>query len=84
MLKTLLEKLGGDPKKSIFIFIKGVAIFAVGALLITLGYYHHHYWQMAGLVFIALGVVIAAYGYIGLFASRLLKVSRNTKSNVKF
>jgi hypothetical protein len=68
---SLLEKLGQDPQHSLTVFIRGLGLFCCGALFVTLGYYQHHYWQILGLGFIAIGCIIAAWGYIGMFANRL-------------
>ena len=76
----MLNKLGQDPQKSLKTFVKGLGFFIVGVLFIFLGYYQHHYWQILGLIFLVLGLCIAAWGYIGLFANRLLNIfNKNVK-----
>jgi protein-S-isoprenylcysteine O-methyltransferase Ste14 len=70
----MLKKLGQDPQKSLSIFLKGLGFFALGVFFIFLGYYQHHYWQVLGLVFLTLGVAFSAWGYIGMFANRLINI----------
>lgn len=77
----ILEKLGQDPKRSLLIFVRGLGLFIIGVILIFIGYYSHHYWQILGIVFLAIGILIAAYGYIGIFANRLLKITENRSNN---
>ena len=77
----ILEKLGQDPKRSLLIFVRGLGLFIIGVILIFIGYYSHHYWQILGIVFLAIGILIAACGYIGIFANRLLKITENRSNN---
>ena len=71
---SLLAKIANNPERSLKIFILGLALFSLGACAIFYGYYNHHYWQMLGLALIALGAIFSAWGYIGIFADRLLKM----------
>lgn len=70
----IIEYLGQNPKRSLAHFLRGLGLFALGVALVTLGYYFHHYWQVAGIVFLALGCTSAAWGYLGMFANRLWQV----------
>jgi hypothetical protein len=71
---TILEKLGQDPQRSLVLFTRGLGLFAIGACLIFIGYYYHYYWQIAGIVFLAIGLLTSAWGYSGIFANRLLNI----------
>jgi len=78
-MKRILEKLGQDPQRSLSLFLRGLGLFAIGACLIIIGYYYHFYWQIAGIVFLALGIAFSAWGYSGIFANRLLNIfNRNS------
>lgn len=73
-MKTLLEKLGQDPKRSMATFLKGLGLFVIGLVFIAIGYFYQHYWQMLGIAILAIGCLVAAWGYIGIFANRLLNI----------
>jgi len=74
-MKFILEKLGQDPQRSLSIFMRGLGLFIVGIFFVFLGYYTHHYWQIAGIVILGISVLVAAFGYLGIFANRLLNIS---------
>jgi hypothetical protein len=76
---SLLEKLGQDPQRSMQRFLSGLGLFALGACFIFLGLYQSHLWQILGVVILAFGALLAAYGYIGLFANRLYHMFNRTK-----
>ncbi|AOW77429.1 hypothetical protein A3Q34_11500 [Colwellia sp. PAMC 20917] len=81
---TILEKLGQDPQRSLVLFTRGLGLFAIGACLIFIGYYYHYYWQIAGIVFLALGLLTSAWGYSGIFANRLLNIfDRRANKKIK-
>jgi len=69
---VLLEKLGQDPQRSLALFLRGLGLFVIGIVLIFLGYFYHHFWQMAGIVILGLGIIFSIWGYAGIFANRLL------------
>lgn len=71
---SLLEKLGQDPQRSMQRFLSGLGLFVFGACLILLGLYQSHIWQILGLIVIAIGSLLAIYGYIGVFANRLYHI----------
>ena len=73
-MKSILEKLGQDPQRSLTLFLRGLGLFVIGICLIFLGYYQHHYWQIAGIVFLGFGILLSAWGYSGIFANRLLNI----------
>ncbi len=70
-MKSILKKIGQNPQGSMSLFIKGVGLFVFGLLLVMLGYYYHHYWQIAGLFVIAIACLISAWAYIGIFLYRI-------------
>ena len=76
---SLLKKLGQDPQRSMQRFLCGLGLFVFGAALIFLGLYQSHLWQIVGIVILAVGSLIAIYGYIGLFANRLYHIFNRTK-----
>jgi hypothetical protein len=73
-MSNLLEKLAQNPKRSMALFLKGVALFAIGALLIILGYFQQYWWQIPGIFFVGLGSLVAIFGYLGIFANRLYTI----------
>lgn len=73
-MNNLLAKLGQNPKRSLSLFLSGLGLFTVGLIFITIGYFYHHIWQIFGLFILALACTIAAWGYLGIFANRLLVI----------
>jgi hypothetical protein len=71
---SLLSRLGQNPQLSVKRFVAGCGLFAVGLGFIALGYFYHHLWQVPGFMLLALGCLLAAWGYIGIFANRLLTI----------
>ena len=71
---SLLTKLGNTPERSLRIFILGLVLFVIGLVFVFIGYYNHHYWQILGMVFLAFGIIFSAWGYVGIFANRLLNI----------
>ena len=59
--------------------MRGLGLFAIGVLFIVIGYYFHYYWQIVGLLFLSPAILLAAYGYIGMFANRLLNITQRKK-----
>lgn len=82
-MNNLLAKLGQDPKRSLSIFLRGLGLFILGLSFIGVGYFHHHLWQVAGIVIIAFACLIAAWGYLGIFANRWFNILNRTDSNKK-
>jgi hypothetical protein len=78
---NILEKLGQDPQRSLTLFIRGLGLFAIGALLIFIGYYFHYFWQMIGISFLAIGIILSIWGYSGIFANRLLNIFSRHSNN---
>lgn len=69
---SIIAKLGDTPQRSLRVFIVGLVFFAIGLAFIFLGYFNHHYWQILGMVFLAIGIILSVWGYVGIFANRLL------------
>ncbi len=80
-MNNLLAKLGQDPKRSLSIFLRGLGLFILGMFFIAVGYFNHHLWQVVGLIIIALACLIAAWGYLGIFANRWFNILNNPKLN---
>ena len=76
---TLLEKLGQNPQASLTLFLRGLGLFCFALALITLGYFHHHLWQVVGIVVLIIACCLSAWGYIGMFANRWLNILYRTK-----
>jgi hypothetical protein len=78
-MNNLLAKLGQDPKRSLSIFLRGLGLFILGAAFIVLGYFYHHFWQIIGLIILIFACVIAAWGYLGIFANRWFNILNRVK-----
>ncbi|TDF36393.1 hypothetical protein EYS14_16830 [Alteromonadaceae bacterium M269] len=72
-LRNLVYRLGSDPKKSWTTFKLGLLIFVIGAALILLGTQYSPLLQLPGLIALAVGLIIAAKGYLGIFSNRFAK-----------
>lgn len=77
----ILEKLGQNPQRSLSIFMRGLDLFVIGILFIFGGHYFHYYWQVIGVCFLVFAILFAVYGYIGMFANRLLHIFYRHKQN---
>jgi len=80
-MNNLLAKLGQDPKRSLSIFLRGLGLFILGLFFIAIGYFNHHFWQIAGLITITFACLIAAWGYLGIFANRWFNILNKHKLN---
>ncbi|MEI6894024.1 MAG: hypothetical protein V5789_05225 [Colwellia sp.] len=79
----LLEKLGQNPQRSLTLFLGGLGLFVMGLLFVALGYYHHHLWQIVGIIILAIACLLAVLGYIGIFANRWLNIFYRAKTSSK-
>ena len=79
----LLEKLGQDPEHSLTLFLRGLGLFALGLGFVALGYFYHYVWQIVGLIAIGLACLVAAWGYLGIFANRWLNIIYRTQAKSK-
>ena len=82
-MTNLLEKLGQNPQRSLHIFLWGLGLFVVGLAFVFLGYYQHHLWQVVGVVLVGLGCLVSIWGYIGIFANRMLMIFNRKKKHPK-
>lgn len=82
-MNNLLAKLGQDPTRSLTIFLRGLGLFALGLMFIAIGYFNHHLWQVLGIVIIVFACLIAAWGYLGIFANRWFNILNHHKPNKK-
>lgn len=78
-MKKILEKLGQNPQLSLKIFLRGLGLFVIAMVFIALGYFYHHLWQVIGIVLLVLACLIAAWGYLGIFANRWLNILNRHK-----
>lgn len=70
MFKDILFRLGSDPHKSWSIFQKGLLVFVLGVCFTLAGAKWWVWLQIPGVIFLAIGLIIAARGYLGIFANR--------------
>ncbi len=80
-MNNLLAKLGQDPKRSLSIFLTGLGLFILGLFFIAIGYFNHHLWQVVGLILIVFACIIAAWGYLGIFANRWFNILNKPNLN---
>jgi|TARA_B110000908_G_scaffold159194_1_gene201120 hypothetical protein len=80
-MTTLLDKLGQNPQRSLRFFLFGIGLFLLSLLFIGLGYYHHHLWQIPGVILLVIACLITAWGYLGIFANRWLNILSRHKPN---
>jgi hypothetical protein len=78
-MTTLLEKLGQNPQRSLQIFFGGIGLFVLSLCFIGFGYYYHHLWQIPGIILLVIACLVAAWGYLGIFANRWLIIFTRNK-----
>lgn len=69
-MNNVLARLGQNPKRSLSLFLIGFGLFFFGLIFVALGYFYHHLWQVLGIIILAIACLIAAWGYLGIFANR--------------
>lgn len=69
--KNWLQRLANDPHQSWTKFKRGLGLFCIGAVLILLGAKYFIWLQIPGLFFLAIGLIFAIVGYVGILAHRL-------------
>jgi sulfite exporter TauE/SafE len=69
---NLLYKLGQTPTRSFSYFLAGLVLFAIGLGLIYFITESSQYLQLFALALVGLGCLLAIWGYIGIFSSRML------------
>lgn len=74
MLKHIIYKLGQNPKVSLKRFFIGLGLFGVAVSAIWYGYYKYHLLQLLGLALLVPAMLMALWGYIGIFANRFSQV----------
>jgi len=79
----LLEKLGQNPQGSLKLFVRGLGLFVIALLFITVGYIYHYLWQVVGIALLALACLLSACGYVGIFANRWLNIFYKNRTNSK-
>ena len=79
-MKKLLEKLGQDPQRSLTLFLRGLGLFVIGLAFIVLGYFYHYLWQIVGIIILAVACLLAAWGYLGIFANRWWNILHGNKA----
>ena len=82
-MNNLLAKLGQNPQRSLTIFLRGLGLFTFGLIFIAIGYFYHHFWQVIGLIMIAVACLIAAWGYLGIFSNRWYNILNRDNTNNK-
>jgi len=69
-MNNVLAKLGQNPKRSLSLFLRGFGLFFFGLIFVALGYFYHHLWQVLGIIILTIACLMAAWGYLGIFANR--------------
>ena len=82
-MNKILEKLGQNPQRSLTLFLRGLGLFIIGLVFVGLGYFYHHLWQVIGIVVLIISCLIAAWGYLGIFANRWLNILYKTQAKSK-
>lgn len=82
-MNNLLEKLGQNPQRSLTLFLRGLGLFVIGLFFVGLGYFYHHSWQVIGIITLGIACLLAAWGYLGIFANRWLNILYRTKPSAK-
>ncbi|KTF15023.1 hypothetical protein [Pseudoalteromonas sp. H103] len=77
MLKQLIYRLGSNPKLSLKRFFRGLALFVLAVIFISIGYYTHFSLQIIGIVILTPALFFAAWGYSGIFANRFSQVLKD-------
>ncbi|MBQ4834329.1 hypothetical protein J8L70_13835 [Pseudoalteromonas sp. MMG010] len=77
MLKPFIYRLGSQPKLSLKRFLRGVVLFVLAAMLIFAGYYTHFALQIIGIILLIPALILAAWGYSGIFANRFSQVLKD-------
>ncbi|MEO2267754.1 hypothetical protein [Pseudoalteromonas pernae] len=72
--KSLVYRLGSEPKLSLKRFFTGLGLFAIAVALILGGYAYQPWLQIPGLAVLAVALFFAAWGYLGIFANRFAQV----------
>ena len=80
-LQSLLLRFGSTPKQSVRWFVSGLFCFVLGVVLIYLGPALHIWLQLLGLILVALALLLAGRGYIGILANRLAFFRHNAAKN---
>lgn len=82
-MNKILEKLGQNPQRSLTLFLRGLGLFIIGLIFVGLGYFYHHLWQIVGIAVLGISCLIAAWGYLGIFANRWLNILYKTQVKSK-
>ncbi|QQM64134.1 hypothetical protein JG479_15690 [Pseudoalteromonas sp. LC2018020214] len=77
MLKQLIYRLGSNPKLSLKRFFRGLALFVLAVIFISIGYYTHYSLQIIGVIILLPALFFAGWGYCGIFANRFSQVLKD-------
>ncbi|MBH0077180.1 hypothetical protein I6F48_16780 [Pseudoalteromonas sp. SWYJ118] len=77
MLKQLIYRLGNNPKLSLKRFFRGLALFVLAVIFISIGYYTHYSLQIIGVIILLPALFFAGWGYCGIFANRFSQVLKD-------
>ena len=72
--KSLVYRLGSEPKHSLKRFFIGLGLFTLAVALILAGYAYQPLLQVPGLLILVVAIFFAAWGYLGIFANRFSQV----------
>ena len=77
MIRKLVFRLGSEPHLSWARFKKGLGLFVCGVVLLYAGAAFWIWLQIPALIILTIGFVLAAYGYLGIFANRFAQTLNN-------
>ncbi|MBH0062814.1 hypothetical protein I6E85_16920 [Pseudoalteromonas sp. NZS71] len=77
MLKQLIYRLGSNPKLSLKRFFRGLALFVLAVIFISIGYYTHYSLQIIGVIILLPALFFTGWGYCGIFANRFSQVLKD-------
>lgn len=80
-LQRILVRLGENPKRSVRFFIAGALLFFLGLMIVYVGSAQWVWVQIPGVLLMVIGFVIAARGYVGIFANRVAFFRHQAKLN---
>lgn len=74
MLKQLVYRAGSHPQRSLKAFFAGIGLFVAGLAGLYANQDPQSWLARLAVVSICIGVPVAAYGYVGIFANRWAQI----------
>jgi hypothetical protein len=82
-VNKFIDKLGQNPQRSLTVFLRGLGLFIIGLAFVAMGYFHHFWWQIVGIITLIFACLLAAWGYLGIFVNRWLNIRYRLKNTSK-